>query len=392
MQFCGIICEFNPFHNGHKYIIEQAKKITNETIVCLMSGNFVQRGEPAFQEKYVRAKTAIKNGADIVLELPTIFACSNAETFAYGAVKTFQAMNISHLAFGIENTSIDTLQKIAEIKYNNSLSFQNCFKNEIENGINFNTAMKRAISQEFENESVLEVLSKPNNILAIEYLTAIKKLGSKIKPLAIPRVDNGYNSITEKDKFLSASGIRERLFNEEDVSNFIPEQINKNDIFDRSKLERFETLVLHTIRTLSAKKLALTYDYNEGIEYRIKTLADSTSDLNELTSKVSTPRYRESRIKKLLIYPLLGISKSKASLAKKIKPYAKVLSIAKNQKEILSAVSKSKINLIVTNKDYENLSASQKQIMDIDLNASNIYNLSIKSQNNNDKKTGTLFI
>ena len=116
MQFCGIICEFNPFHNGHKYLIEQAKKLTGDSVICLMSGDFVQRGEPAIQEKYLRAKTAIQNGADLVLELPTIFACSNAENFAYGAVKLLDSLGVNHLAFGIENTDLNILNKIAEIK------------------------------------------------------------------------------------------------------------------------------------------------------------------------------------------------------------------------------------------------------------------------------------
>ena len=392
MQFCGIICEFNPFHNGHKYLIEQAKKLTGDTIVCLMSGDFVQRGDPAFQEKYIRAKDAINNGADIVLELPTIFACSNAETFAFGAIKTLDTFCATHIAFGIENTSLDILKQIAEIKYTNSLSFQNSFKNEIENGINFNTALKRAIAKEIGDENVLKILSKPNNILAIEYLTAIKKLGSKLEPVAINRIDNGYNSITEKNNYLSASGIREKMFKNEDISKFTPNQIDKNEIFNEACQNRFETLVLHHLRTLPVKDLEKIYDYNEGIEYRIKDFANKTSSLNELIKFVSTPRYREPRVKKLLIYPMLSITKSIAELAKKIKPFAKVLAISKSQKEILSLIKKSKINLVVTNKDYENLSLNQKKIIDIDLTASNIYNLCKNSIHNNDKKTGTLFI
>ena len=392
MQFCGIICEFNPFHNGHKYLIDEAKKQTGDDIICLMSGNFVQRGEPAIQEKYLRAKTAIENGADIVLELPTIFACSNAENFAMGAVKILNALGVNHLAFGVEKTSLDILQRIAEIKFNNSISFQNSFKNEIENGINFNTALKRAIAKEFDDVQILEVLSKPNNILAVEYLTAIKKLNSEIEPIAIQRVDNGYNSITSKNQYLSASGIREKLFNNEDISKFIPNQINKVNIFNTSCEDKFSALALYKLRTSEAKYLAKIYDYNEGIEYRIKNFANEISGLENLCKLVSTPRYRESRVKKLLLYPLLDITKSKARLAKKCKPFAKVLAISKTKKDILSKISKRTINLVVTNKDYDKLSINQKKIIEIDLHASNIYNLSINNQNNNDKKTGTLFI
>ena len=393
MQFCGIICEFNPFHNGHKYLIEEAKKQTKNNIICLMSGDFVQRGEPAIQEKYLRAKIAIENGADIVLELPTVFACSNAENFAYGAVRILNSLGVKRLAFGVENANLDILQKIAEIKYKNSLSFQNSFKNEVENGINFNTALKRAIAKEFGDEQVLEILSKPNNILAIEYLTAIKKLGSKIEAVAIQRADNGYNSITSRGQFLSASGIREMLLiNNDNVSDFIPYKILNEELFNSNCRSKFDALALYKLRTLTAKELEKMYDYNEGIEYRIKDFADKTTDLENLAKLVSTPRYREARVKKLIIYPLLGITKNKAELAKKIKPFAKVLAISKNKKEILSKLPKSKINLVVPNKDYENLQINQKKIMEIDLSASNIYNLTINKHNNNDKKTGTLFL
>ena len=126
MQLCGIICEFNPFHNGHKYLINEAKKQTDSKIVCLMSGDFVQRGEPAFQEKYKRAKNAIMCGADAVLELPTIYACSNAENFAYGAVKTLDSLGVKYLAFGIEKASLEILEQVSEIKFKNSETFQNC--------------------------------------------------------------------------------------------------------------------------------------------------------------------------------------------------------------------------------------------------------------------------
>ena len=186
MKFCGIICEFNPFHNGHEYLIKEAKKITGEGIVCLMSGNFVQRGEPAIQEKYERAEQAIMAGADAVLELPTIYACSNAENFAFGAIKTLTALGVKYLAFGVENAELETLQKIAKIKFENSEAFVSSFKNEIENGICYNTALKRAISKEFDdNIEIEELLKKPNNILAIEYLTAMLKLNSKLTPIAI---------------------------------------------------------------------------------------------------------------------------------------------------------------------------------------------------------------
>lgn len=393
MQICGIICEFNPFHNGHKYLITQAKTLTNSTIVCLMSGDFVQRGEPAIQDKYTRAKNAIENGADVVLELPTIYACSNAENFAFGAIKTLDALGANQIAFGIEETNLEILDKIAQIKLNNSETFQNAFKNEIENGVNFNTALKRAIAKEFNNENnILEILSKPNNILAIEYLTAIKKLDSKIKPVAINRTDNGYNSITNKGKFLSAGSIREKLLKNENIDEFIPTKLDKSTLFDDISKERLDSLIISKIRNSKPEELEKFYDYSEGIEYRIKKQADNTCTAKELLQSTITPRYRAARVQKLILYPSLEITKKIIEIAKTSKPLAKVLAISKNKKEFLSQIKKSKINLIVTNKDYENLNQKQKQIVSIDLAASNLYNLAAKKPNNQDKKTGTLFL
>lgn len=393
MQICGIICEFNPFHNGHKYLISQAKKLTNSTIVCLMSGDFVQRGEPAIQDKYTRAKNAIEFGADVVLELPTIYACSNAENFAFGAIKTLDALGASQIAFGIEETNLEILDKIAEIKLKNSESFQNTFKNEIENGINFNTALKRAIAKEFDSEkNILEILSKPNNILAIEYLTAIKKLKSAITPIAIDRIDNGYNSITNKGKFLSAGSIRKKLSNNENVDEFIPAKLDKSTIFDEISKERLDSLIIGKIRNSKPEELEKFYDYSEGIEHRIKKQADNACTANELLQSTITPRYRAARVQKLILYPSLNITKKIVNTAKTSKPFSKVLAISKSNKEFLSQIKKTKINLIVTNKDYENLNPKQKQIIDIDLTASNLYNLATKKPNNHDKKMGTLFL
>ena len=392
MQLCGIICEFNPFHNGHKYLINQAKKLTDSKIICLMSGNFVQRGEPAFQEKYERAKNAISCGADVVLELPTIYACSNAENFAYGSIKTFKALGVKYLAFGVENAELEILQKIADIKYQNSISFQNSFKNEIENGINYNSALKRAIAKEINYENITEILDKPNNILAIEYLTAIKKLDAKITPIAINRIDNGYNSNTALDSYLSASGIRELIYGGGDSSKFIPAEAKIENYFNSTHKTTFDSLAIFSLRNKNAKELESCYDYNEGIEFRIKKLADQATTIDELTNIVATPRYRIARVKKLLLYPLLGITKSVQELAKKSKAVAKVLAIKKSCKEFLSVAPKNKICLITTNKDYENLPSTCKKIINIDLSASNLYNAVIQKQNNNDKKTGVLFL
>lgn len=391
MNFCGIICEFNPFHNGHEYIIQEAKKQTNAEIVCVMSGDFVQRGEPAIEDKYSRAKKAISAGANAVLELPTIYACSNAENFAYGAIKILNAIGAKYVAFGVENTTLEILKTVAKLKYENSVTFQNNFKNEIENGINFNTALKRSISKTLNDKNILEILEKPNNILAIEYLTAILKLKSQIIPVAINRCDDGYYETVNKGKFLSASGIRNKIFNGEDYYEFIPKNAKLDTFFNKNHIKTLKTLQILKIKQTPEKELELFYDYSEGIEYRIKKMCNNYSSFDEIVSNIVSPRYRMARVNKLMLYPLLAITKQVIQKSKTTKPCAKVLAIEKNNKELLK-ISKQKINLIVSNNDYNSLNKNQNEIINIDLNASTIYNTIFDNKLSSDKKIGTMFL
>lgn len=392
MNFCGVICEFNPFHNGHNYIINEAKKATGAEIVCLMSGNFVQRGTPAITSKFERAKHAISAGANAVLELPTVFACSNAENFATGAIKIFKALGIKQIAFGIEKASLEILKQIAKLKQENSERFQTAFKNEIQNGINFNTALKRSIASTLKDDSVIEILNKPNNILAIEYLTAILKLDANITPIAVERCDDGFESKTPNKEFLSASAIRELINNGSDYEKYIPNFANLEEIFNNSHLSTFETLALLKIRQTPAKDLEKCYDYTEGIEYRIKEMADKLSSLEDVKQAVATPRYRLPRVNKLLLYPLLNITKQVVKTALESKPAVKVLAINKNNVELLKSYNKRKISLVTTNKEYEALSNAQKQVIQIDIDATNIYSTISGHKNNEDKKIGTMFL
>ena len=391
MNFCGIICEFNPFHNGHEYIIQEAKKQTNAEIVCVMSGDFVQRGEPAIEDKYSRAKKAISAGANAVLELPTIYACSNAENFAYGAIKILNAIGAKYVAFGVENTTLEILKTVAKLKYENSVTFQNNFKNEIENGINFNTALKRSISKTLNDKNVLEILEKPNNILAVEYLTSILKLKSQIIPVAINRCDDGYYETVNKGKFLSASGIRNKIFNGEDYYEFIPKNAKLDTFFNKNHIKTLKTLQILKIKQTPEKELELFYDYSEGIEYRIKKMCNNYPSFDEIVSNIVSPRYRMARVNKLMLYPLLVVTKKVIEKSKTTKPCAKVLAIEKNNKELLKT-KKQKINLIVSNNDYNSLNKNQNEIINIDLNASTIYNTIFDNKLSSDKKIGTMFL
>lgn len=385
MEFCGVICEFNPFHNGHKFLFDEIKARTGCEIVCLMSGDFVQRGEMAIESKFERAKKAIMAGAAMVIELPTVFACSNAENFSSGAIRILKHLNIKKLAFGVENASLEMLQAVAKLKAENSEEFQLAFHNEIENGINFNAALRRAIIQKLPEAE--QLICSPNNILAVEYLTAIITQKAHITPLAIERSDNGYQSKTAHGKFLSASSIRELIMEGKDVSRFVPYEIHRT----LGAEQKLECLQIMSLRKSSAAALEKCYDMSEGIEFRIKEMSDKFATINEIAENVSTARYRRARVNKLLLYPLLEITKQKVKLSKRRLPAVRVLAVSKNNKQVLSAFAKSKLPLVVTNDDYNKLSAAQKIIMDTDFLASEIFR-TIEGSEKNDKKMGTMFV
>ena len=392
MNFCGIICEFNPFHNGHEYLIEEAKKLTNSDVICLMSGDFVQRGEPAIQDKYQRAKNAIACGATAVFELPTIYACSNAENFAEGAIKILSALNIKYLVFGVEKTNLETLQKVARLKFENSQSFQDAFKNETQNGICYNTALKRAIKKELGDSISDEVLNKPNNILAIEYLTAILKQKSKIIPLAVERCDDGFISKNCSGKFLSATSIKELIYKGESAEAFIPKNAKLENIISKNAINNLKMLQILKIRQSSQNDLKKIYDCSEGIEYRIKKTAESFNTYDEIKQNIVTTRYREVRVNKLLLYPLLNITSAVVEKSKSSKPYAKLLAIKSDRKEILASLKNTKINIVIKNTDYNLLNKTQTMSANIDLNASLIYSTITDGICNIDKKRGTMFL
>lgn len=389
MNFCGIICEFNPLHNGHEYIISKAKELTGKNVLCLMSGNFVQRGEPAICDKFERARSAVACGASAVLELPAVYACSCAENFAFGAVKIFEALGIDTMACGVENVKPETLEKIAELKLKNSVEFVNCFKDELQNEINFNVALRRSIAKNLPEEDIEQILSSPNNILAVEYLTAIKKLKANIRLLTIERINNKKKS--DANKYLSAKTIRERILNGEGVDSFIPKNAKLTKIFDKNCLKTLKTIQLLKIRQAEPSELFDCYDYNEGIEYRIKKLSVTAHNLDELATLTASARYREARIKKLLLYPLLNITKKVEALARTTKPAVKLLAIKKEDKTLLKTYNKDRISILSCNKDYLNLNREQQKIAALDLRASEIYR-TILEEEKNDKKNGTLFI
>lgn len=394
MKYCAIIAEFNPFTNGHEYLLSQAKEKTGLNTMCIMSGNFVQRGELACLDKYKRATLAINAGADFVVELPTLFALSGAPYFAEGAIYSLMQLNcISHLAFGVELSNTDNLIRLAQFKVKESQTIKDSIDNFIKNGDNYSVASFKAYTENsdttgFSEEFIAEVFDSPNNILALEYLTSIYKLEAPITPVFINRLDNGYNSNKEKTvkvngkkiKFAGASHIRNLLLNGEykKIKKLVPLytfneliRVKNRDIIIRE--ERLSALVLESLRSKNAKQLESFYDYNTGLANLIYDKALESTSTEILVNASLSKRHRKSRLKKLVLYPLLGLTKERVEAIKKPNALS-VLAIKSSKKQDISNVIKnSNITLIISNKDYNHL--IKKSAIDLNERGSEIYSI-----------------
>ncbi len=403
MKLCAIICELNPPTNGHEYVIKKARELTNEDVLLLMSGNFVQRGEMAILSKFQRAMSGITLGASMVFELPLAFSISPADKFAYGAVKVLSNLGtVSHLAFGIETDDIETLKWIAERRANESPALSKKIK-ELSIRLGYNVAIKEALSSVYpEKAAALEEIFKgPNNILAIEYLVALIKLNSPIEPLFIKRIDSGYYSSSPKEIdgtcYSSASHIRELAIKNKfgELSKLIPScvfaSLKKANISQFNDWQsRLSALVLASLRNKTKAELNTYFDYTPPISSLVINAAKTSATLNQFCAVASAKNLRESRARRLALYPYFGLTKAVFNDLLVEDLPINVLAASKDKKALLShIISESRCPLLVSNKDRENLTASQKMLAAYDNQGSFLYNIATNQNYSEDK---TLFI
>ena len=220
MKSVGIISEYNPFHNGHKYHIENAKKLSGaECAVAIMSGNYVQRGDVAVFSKYKRAEIAVRCGIDLVIELPAYFSLKSAEGFARGGVSLLHAMNVDYISFGTETDDLNLLKESAKVLKEEKGDFKTVLKEHLSKGKPFAAARQAAFNSVFKKGS--DIIMKPNNILATEYLAALSTLKSDMKPIPVKRAGTDHDSENTNGNFSSASNIRKLLAKCGDVSLFV---------------------------------------------------------------------------------------------------------------------------------------------------------------------------
>jgi predicted nucleotidyltransferase len=376
MNVLGIVTEYNPFHNGHLYHLEESVKLCKaDYVVGVMSGNFIQRGEPAIVNKWSRTQMALLGGVDLVIELPVIYAMSSAEFFSFGAVKILDSLGIiDYICFGSESGNINHLSQVAEVLSNEPQGFKILLKDCLNQGLSFPAARHEALINYFSYDMVLskninKIMSSPNNILGIEYLKAIKRLGSSITPKTIPRIANKYNTEYITGDISSATSIRKRLSSDgwkRDLNIF--EQIMPKTSLDILKEEfmngrgpvfskDFESIILAFLRKMSLEEIAAMPFIGEGLENRIKSCASFSGTLNELIETIRTRRYPKTRIQRSLFNLLLGLTHSEFMQFNKHggPQYIRVLGFNSKGQHLLSAIKeRATLPIIVKTANYKN--------------------------------------
>ena len=386
----GIVGEYNPFHNGHLYHLEESKKMTSSNYtVAVISGNFTQRGSTAIIDKWSRAEMAIKNGIDLVIELPVLYATSSAENFADGSIKILDSLKVvDYMSFGAETSDIDTLNNFADILYKEPLKYRSFLIHEMKKGISFPKARENALLMYLNgNRKYINVMSSPNNILGIEYIKALKKHKSNIKPISIARFETGYNDVTYSGNIASATAIRNIVKNGgfEALRKLLPNS-SYSVLINNIKqghivpdLSIFEKQIIYNLRSMYLEEIAELAEVSEGLEHSFKNAADSCNTLDELLSKIKSKRYTSTRLQRILLYSILNITKKDIELSKKTMPYIRVLGLNKRGKFLISEIAKAnpKLEIVTSVKKFvdKTTNKNKKNMIEKDIWATDVYTL-----------------
>ena len=379
MKIGGIVAEYNPFHNGHKYQIEKSKELGELThVAAVMSSNYVQRGETALVSKWARAEMAVKNGVDLVIELPTLWSTAHAQRFALGGVSLLDSLGcVDTLSFGSECGDIDEL--IACKNALNSEAVEEMMKENLETGLSFASARAAALRTVCGNR-FFDLLDGANNTLGIEYLNALDTLGSKITPMTVKRTGASHDSIMRSENFASASEIRRLMLeNNSEWERYVPQSVveiynrEKENLLAPCSIQKLEFSILCCMRQLRVEDIAQSPDISEGIEFRIHDAALKASSLEELYSLAKTKRYSHARIRRIVLHAFLGFT---AADYKENPPYIHVLAMNDSGKEILKeAKEKAKLPIVTKASDFDELDDYGKHVFSLEDMCTDVFSL-----------------
>ena len=368
MKITAIISEFNPFHKGHRYLIDKARENGATHIVAVMSGNFVQRGESAVFSKWDRARVALENGVDLVVENPLVFATASAQRFAFGGVGVIKGMGcVDEIAFGSECGNSDLLTEVADLIVNDDFSEE--IQKYLKEGVSFPLAREKAIAEKY-GEEYGEILSSPNNILACEYISECKKTNLDINFFTTARIGAEHDG-KEKDGYYSASDLRKKLASGAETADEIFESArNEYKAFDFAKLE---TAILVKLRSFTADDFKNLPDVSEGMENRLYSAAQTSTSLAEFFESVKTKRYTLSRIRRICLYALLEIEKNDVNLSV---PYVRILGFNEKGKDILRLTrDKATLPVVMKYSDIKELDNNARHIFEIESKATDLFAL-----------------
>ena len=358
MDIIGIICEYNPFHNGHLYHIKQIKKKYPDSIIILvMSGNFLERGEVSIINKWDKTKIALNYGINLVIELPFLFATQAADIFAYGAIKILDSLGVNKLIFGSECNDIRLLAKLADVQLKNN-EFEEKVKEYMRIGVNYPTALSKALK-----DITGDTVNSPNDILGISYIKEIKKQGSAIKPITIKRTSN-YKEIEFNKKIVSALSIREAIKNKISIDNFVPKYSLKF-IDTNINIDKYFPLLKYKIIS-EINCLDRYQSVDEGIENRIKKRIYACNSMEDFIKDIKTKRYTYNKIQRMLIHILCGFTKEEAIKLQNT-VYIRILGFDEIGKKYLSEIKKDIQLPIISN--Y----STSKGLLDLEFRVNAIY-------------------
>ena len=386
----GIIAEYNPFHNGHLYHLQKSLQVTGSSYsVAIVSGNFTQRGSTSLVDKWTKAEIALKNGIDLVLELPLFYSISSAENFSEGAIKILDSLKVvDYISFGSESGDISTLNMIADILYKEPKAYKNILSHELSKGLSFPKARENALLMYLNDiRKFSNVLSSPNNILGIEYLKALKKYKSNIIPVTIERYNSNYHDTSYRGNVASATAIRNIVKNNGwDILRKVVPENTFSTLLENIKvghvvpdLSVFEKQIIYNLRKMSIQEIAQLPDVSEGLENAIKNAANSCNSVVEFLNIIKSKRYTNTRLQRILVYALLGITKKDIDLSKKAIPYIRVLGFNNKGKYLISEVARAnpKLEIITSVKKYMDTSNNKnsRYMLEKDIWATNVYTI-----------------
>jgi predicted nucleotidyltransferase len=359
MKSVGIICEYNPFHNGHLYHLNKVRQMfPDHSIIMVLGGHFLQRGEPSIINKWDKTKIALEYGVDLVVELPFAFATQSADTFAKGAIQLLKSLNVSYLVFGSESNDVEKLTKLAKIQIDNK-EYDNLVKKYLDEGVNYPTALSKALS-EIDSTTV----TTPNDILGITYIREIIKEKADIKALTIQRT-NDYHSLELDNDIVSATSIRKALQDKLEVKNYVPEMTYEYLQSDLHFLDSYYSILKYKILT-SLGNLSNYQTVDEGIENRISKYITTSMSTDELIKNIKTKRYTYNKIRRMLTHIMCNFTKDEAKSMTNIS-YIRILGFSKLGREYLNQNRKN-ITLPIITKYEKNI-----PMLDLEMRATSVY-------------------